>query len=326
MNKICFGCGVKLQSVNKDKLGYIPEKKLESSKYCMRCFRMINYGENKVANTPKEAKEIVNKINKDVRCVIFLVDFLNLNSEVIKIFKSIKKEKILVVNKCELIPKHVNREKIKLYVRDNYDIKDPIILKGGTTTHGARSVYRYLLDNDIRETYILGISNSGKSTLINDLIDISGSKITKTTVNNKANTTLDFIRVKLNDKLTLIDSPGFIIDNSLNHDVSGKNITAYNFNMKECETVGLINNTYFLKFESATPIIFYTNDLEKKVIKKYFRAAPGLVNTIEIEEDNMDIIINGLGFVTIKKATKITTNIDLKYIEIRKSMFGGHHE
>lgn len=326
MNKICYGCGIKLQSTNKDKLGYIPENKKDSANYCMRCFRMINYGENKLVNTPKEAKEIVNKINKDVRCVIFLVDFLNLNNEVIKIFKSIKKERILVVNKCELIPKHINRERVRSFICDNYDIKDPIILKGGTTTHGARSVLRYLLDNRIEEAYILGVSNSGKSTLINDLIDLCGSKITKTTVNNKANTTLDFIRVKLSDKITLIDSPGFILANSLNNDTNGKNITAYNFNMKECETVGLINNTYFLKFESATPITFYTNAQEKQVIKKYFRAASGLVETIEILEDNMDVIIKGLGFVTIKKATKITTNIDLKYIEVRKSMFGGNHE
>ena len=28
MNKICFGCGVKLQSTDKEKLGYVPEKKL----------------------------------------------------------------------------------------------------------------------------------------------------------------------------------------------------------------------------------------------------------------------------------------------------------
>lgn len=325
MNKICFGCGVKLQSVDKNKLGYIPEKRKDSAKYCMRCFRMINYGENKVANTPKEAKEIINKINKDVRFVIFLVDFLNINSEVIKLFKAIKKGKILVINKCELIPKHISRERIKNFVRDNYEISEPIILKGGTTTHGARSVLRYLNDEFIREAYILGISNSGKSTLINDLIDICGTNVTKTTVNNKANTTLDFIRVKLNDKLTLIDSPGVILENSLNHDTNGKNITAYNFNMKDCETIGLISNKYFLKFETGTPITFYTNIQDKKVIKKYFRAAPDLVNALDID-DNRDVIINGLGFITVKKKTKITTNIDLKYIEVRKSMFGGNNE
>ena len=326
MNKICYGCGAKLQTTNKNALGYIPTNKKDDADYCMRCFRMIHYGEVNNTLTPKEAKEIINKINKDVRFVIFLVDFLNLNDEVIKIFKSIKKEKMLVVNKCELIPKHINRESIKTFIRDYYGVSDYIKLKGGTTTHGAASILRFLAEEDIKEAYILGISNSGKSTLINDLIDICDSKIAKTTVNNRANTTQDFIRVKINDNLTLIDSPGFILDNSLNNDTNSKTITAYSFNMKECETIGLIDNEYFFKFDAATPITFYTNSMSKKAIKKYFRAAPNLVNTIKIEDKNVDIVIYGIGFITVKKPVIITTNVDLKYIEIRKSMFGGLHE
>ena len=326
MNKICYGCGVKLQTSDKEASGYIPQNKIDSALYCMRCFRMIHYGEVNNTATPKEAKEIINKINKDVRFVIFLVDFLNINEEVIKIFKSIKKEKILVVNKCELIPRHINRENIKEYIKNQYNISDYIKLKGGSTTHGATSVLNYLKDEGIKEAYILGISNSGKSTLINDLIDICDSRMSKTTVNSRANTTQDFIRVRINDDLTLIDSPGFILDNSLNDDTTSKTITAYSINMKECETVGLLDNEYFFKFDTATPITFYTNLDSKKAIKKYFKAAPNLVNTIKIEESNIDVVIKGIGFITVKKPVTLTTNVDLKYVEIRKSMFGGKNE
>lgn len=326
MNKICFGCGVKLQTSCKDNPGYVPASKINDSTYCMRCFRMIHYGENKVVNTPKEAKEIVNKINKDVRFVIFLVDFLNINDEVIKVFKSIKREKMLVVNKCELIPKHINRENVRLFLKKHYDISDTVKLKGGTTTHGAKSILTFLENEGIKEAYILGMSNSGKSTLINDLISICKSSVAKTTVNNKANTTLDFIRVKINDKLTLIDSPGIILKNSLNHDVSGKNIVAYSMNMKECETASLLDNTYFFKFDKPTPIIFYTNHDSKKAIKKYFKAAPNLVNTLELDRECVDIVIYGIGFITVKKVANITTNIDKKFIEVRPSMFGGYNE
>lgn len=326
MNKICYGCGVKLQSNSKDNPGYVPLNKADDSVYCMRCFRMIHYGEKNNTNTPKEAKEIINKINKDNRFVIFLVDFLNINDEVIKIFKSIKKQKMLVVNKCELIPKHVNREKIRLYLKNRYDISDTIKLKGGTTSHGAKSILSYLNDERIKEAYIIGMSNSGKSTLINDLIKIEGSNVTKTTVTNKANTTVDFIRVKINDNLTLIDSPGVILSNSLNNDCSSKNIVAYSMNMKECETISLLDGSYFLKFDRATPIVFYTNQDSKKTIKKYFKAAPGLVNTIDIKEDYMDVVIHGIGFVTVKKSSSITTNIGNEFIEVRPSLFGGKNE
>ena len=326
MNKICYGCGVKLQSEDKNRLGYIPAKKMDDAKYCMRCFRLINYGENKGSQTPKDVKEIVGKINKDCRFVIFLVDYLNINKETIEIFKSIKKEKVLVINKCELLPSSVKAERIKDYVHNYYRIEDDIIIKGGKAHHGAKTVINYLNDKDIKESYILGLSNSGKSTLINDIRDILKSNVETITVSKKANTTLDFIRVKMNDDLLLIDSPGFIIDHALNYDAFTKNIVAYSLQMKICETASLLDNKYFLKFDADTPIIFYTNADSKKNIKKYFRAAPNLVHTIEITENNMDVVLLGIGFVTIKKKCVITTNIPLENLEVRPSMFGGKYE
>ena len=326
MSKVCFGCGVKLQSVDKDKLGYIPEKKIDSAEYCMRCFRMIHYGENVEVTTPKEAKEIIKKINKDVRFVIFLVDFLNINKEVIDIFKSIKKEKVLVVNKCELLPKHMKKDRLIKYLNEYYGVNSQIVLKGGNKGHGARSIQNLLEHQNIKEAYILGMSNSGKSTLINDLLDMNDSRMNKITVNDKHNTTLDFLRVFVNDNITLIDSPGFIFESSLNHDVTGKLVTAYNFNMKECETISLIDNKYYLKFDADTSMVFYTNSTADKVCKKYFKAAPGLKYTIEIKEENTDIVIKGIGFITVKKPCTISTNIDLSHVEIRKSMFGGFYE
>lgn len=326
MNKICYGCGAKLQTEDKEKIGYVPLNKSADAKYCMRCFRLMHYGEQAVNETPKDVKEIVNKINKDVRFVVFLVDFINLNKEVVEIFKSIRKRKVLIVNKCEMIPDYINKERIVDYIHDYYGISDDIRLKGGKNSHGAKSVLNYLEKSDIHEAYILGISNSGKSTLINDLMEICDSKTSKIVVNSKANTTLDFIRVKLNDELTLIDSPGFILNNALNHDVTGKDIKAYAMQMKECETASLLDNKYFLKFEVSTPFTFFTSSDAKKVVKKYFKAADGLVNKIEVKAANTDIVLIGLGFITIKKPTVITTNVDLKNIEVRPSMFGGYNQ
>ena len=106
----------------------------------------------------------------------------------------------------------------------------------------------------------------------------------------------------------------------------GKNIKAYSMQMKECETVSLLDNKYYLKFTEPTPFTFFTSSDAKRVVKKYFAAADGLVNKIEITEPNTDIVLIGVGFITIKKPTIITTNIALKNIEIRPSMFGGNYE
>ena len=70
-------------------------------------------------------------------------------------------------------------------------------------------------------------------SFINDLAYVLESKINRINTNKHANTTLDFMRVKLNNELTLIDSPGFIMPNSLNNDVTNKDIKMLSFNMKD---------------------------------------------------------------------------------------------
>ena len=325
MNKICFGCGVKLQSTDKEKLGYVPEGKLDTSKYCMRCFRMMHYGEMKSEETPKDKKEIINKINKDNKFVIFLVDFLNINENTMDLYRSIKRDKLLVINKCELLPKHVNRENIRNFVKEYYHVNGEIRLKGGNNSHGATSILNYLEKNNIKETYIVGMTNAGKSTLINDLIKATNTDISKINVNNKKNTTLDFIRVKLNNGLLLIDSPGIVFCDFVSCDVVDDSVGAYSFNMKSGETLALLDRKYYVKVDSPTPITFYTNLNAKNVAKKVYKNLEKLDNSIEVL-GNTDIIIKGIGFISIKNRTKISLNIDPKYLEIRKSIFGGIYE
>lgn len=325
MNKICFGCGAKLQSEDKNKIGYVPFEKKSTSTYCMRCFRMIHYGEHNDVNTPKKEIEIINKINKDDKFVLFLIDFLNMNESVFAFYKKIKKDKLLIVNKCELIPKHINRENIKKYIKNNYNINGDIKIKGGTNSHGSSSILNYLEKNNIKECYILGITNAGKSTLINDFIKETNTDVSKITVNNKKNTTIDFIRVKLKNGLLVIDSPGIVCDDFLSNDVVDKEIIARNFNMKENETLGLLDNKYYIRSENKTSMTFYTNVIAHTQAKKIYKNIPKLDTVIDVE-DNTDLVLKGIGFISIKNKTKISINVDTRYIEIRKSMFGGSNE
>ncbi len=324
MNKICYGCGAILQTDDKDKKGYIPEKKINDAKYCMRCFRMMHYGDEAKFSTPKDAKEIINKINKDKRFVIFLVDFLNINDEVIKLFKSIKQRKLLIINKCELLPPSISPQSIYNYIVEHYDIKDPIRIKGGTTNHGVTVIKRFLEDNYIKEAYVLGLSNSGKSTLINDMMKVMGTNKTKINVSAKANTTLDFIRLELSKDLLLIDSPGFILENSLEEDLSGKNIKEYIIQVRENETISILDGKYFFKFEEKTPINFYTYAKSDNVIHKYHKLVDGLKTRLELPHGEcVDIVIKGVGFIRVKKGCVVSSTVPKKYLEIRESIFGG---
>ena len=108
MNKICYGCGVKLQSSDELKEGYVPEAKIDTADYCMRCFKMMHYGTIIKNREPKTVNSIVGTVNKNAKYVVFLIDFINIFDDVIKIFKSIKVPKVLVVSKSDIIPKNVS--------------------------------------------------------------------------------------------------------------------------------------------------------------------------------------------------------------------------
>lgn len=325
MNKICYGCGAKLQSDDENKIGYVPSN-LKDPKYCMRCFKMMNYGINNFNEIPKDTEEIIRKVNKDNIFVIFLIDLLNISDKVLDIFKSIKKDKLLVVNKCELMSTNITSDKLINILRNYYHINSDIRLKGGNNYHGARGILGYLREHDIHEAYVLGITNSGKSTFINDVSKILESNINKINVSSKSNTTYDFLRVKLNDDLTLIDSPGFVIDNCLFNEVSKDSIKEITFNMKDNEILSLLDNKYFIKVSNKTSLTIYHNLNGNKPFRKYYKDIPKLNNNINITSDNIDIIIYGFGFIRVKNACRIETNIPDDSIELRPSLFGGKYE
>ena len=322
MSRICAGCGSILQSIDKDKAGYIPEAKKDSA-YCMRCFRMMHYGDSNMNFSPKTRSQIITRVNGDNKFVVFLVDFLNINNEVIDIYNSIKGEKLLVINKCELIPDEIYKQKLSEYVRKVYKIDGDIKIKGGTKNHGVKSIYRYFLDRGIRESYVLGLSNSGKSTFINDLMNLNGVRKSKINTSSNANTTLDFIKVKIDDNLTIYDSPGFILENTIDTKAYDEYIKALTFNMKKGETLSVLNGKYYFKFDMDTPINLFINGKGKN--KKYFKEV-NVSNTVTMDDNNMDLVILGLGFLRIKYKGTISTNIDSKYIETRVSMFGESRE
>ena len=89
--------------------------------------------------------------------------------------------------------------------------------------------------------------------------------------------------------------------------------------MKSGEVISLINGKYYFKFSEDTPINIFINGKGKH--KKYYKEIE-LRNNVELDNDNMDIVILGVGFIRIKNKGIVKTNVDTKYIEIRNSMFG----
>jgi len=320
MNKVCFGCGAVLQYDNELNPGYIPENKYDSANYCKRCFRLTHYGEISTNELEKSTKTILDNVNKDNIFKIFIVDFLNINNNKINIFNKIKGNKLLLISKIDLIDKSINIDNAISNLKNIYNIKCDIKLISSIKGWGINLV-KYLNDKNINKCYLLGPTNSGKSTLINNLIEEYNPKLNKLTISNKRNTTLEFIRIKLNDNITLIDSPGFLISD-YNLKSKYKNIIKpITFNMKENEI--LFVDKFYIKFLNPTSVTIYVN--ENLNMKKYYKELE-FDYDLEINNNN-DICINGFGIINIKNKNNISINgLDKGLISIRDSIFGGRND
>lgn len=316
MNKKCIGCGSVLQTTNENINGYIPESKYDNADYCKRCFKLIHYGSS-YNNKEYDNEYILNYVNKKIGYKVFLVDLLNINDIAISLYKKIKGNKLLVITKTDLLDKKLNKNRIILKLKEIYDIKEDIIFISSIKEYNINYLINYLKSKKENNIYFLGTTNSGKSSLINKIIELYDIKRDKLTVSNKKNTTLEFIEINNKELFNIIDSPGFIIkDYGL--DIKYKNkIKPITFNMKKNEI--LLIDKFYIKFLNNTSITIYSYN--NVYSKKYYKELS--FEKEIILDNNIDLCILGFGFLNIKNKCNIKIlNIDTNLISIRKSIFG----
>lgn len=309
MIKKCIGCGLALQNTNKEKSGYTPNLDKD---YCMRCFRLKNYGEKDLTETIN-MDDIFNKVNKSKGVAFFFVDYLNINKYTIDLFKKIKLKKVLVVSKIDILRRDMKFTKIMKWLEDVYEVSDDIIFLSTFKGYGVNSILEYLSRKNINTAYIMGITNAGKSTFMNRVLALYNIN-KEILVSDKPNTTLDFIPIHI-DKYKIYDTPGLIIPN-MNLKLLKKEIKPITFNLKKITTLVFLD--YKITFLNPTSITCYFNIND---IKRNYGIILG--EKINVGE-NKDIVICGVGFINVKNAGDIIVN--KKNIEIRNSISGEEYE
>ena len=131
MIKKCIGCGAVLQNTNDNQIGYVPNLNTKT-KYCRRCFRIIHYNELEVIKVLKDEEFVLNEISNNAELVFFIIDFLNINQEVIAKFKRLACKKILIINKVDLIPSSIRLDKIKDWLKEEYKVDESVIFLSAT--------------------------------------------------------------------------------------------------------------------------------------------------------------------------------------------------
>ncbi len=331
MNKQCTGCGSVLQTTNELEKGYIRKDKYNNSSYCERCFKIIHYNERIVTNLENINEYIITEVNKKAKYVYFLIDFLSINSETINTFKEIKVPKALVISKLDIIPKSIKESKIISFLKKNYSIDEEVLFQSSKKNINTKKITSYLEQNSINEAYILGYTNAGKSTLINKLSSLNNIIDKQITTSSIPNTTIDFIKIKISDKLAIIDSPGFTLNNTIYKENEFDLIKKVNprlilkpttYQLKDIASL-IIEDRIRISSSISNSFTFYiSNDIS---IERVFNKNTDLLNenkiTLEIPA-NSDLIIKSLGFVNIKKPCTLTINsVNKNLFEVRESIF-----
>ena len=330
--KKCLGCGSILQTDDVDKEGFVKSNVYAKSDYCERCFKIMHYGEYSVLDKKIDTDGIIRNINSDkYACVAFLIDCLNINENLIKYINKFRVNKYILITKKDVLPKSLKEKKIIEYIKNNIYNTDNIMCISSVKNYNIDTFLKRIDKDNVRRLYIVGFTNSGKSTFINHLLTSNLMKPTITT-SSIPNTTASFITIKLNNKLTIVDTPGFIdneaIYNFIDYNKVVKLYPKKEIRIKTFQTRSnyaiLVND--ILRLENVgsklNSFSFYMNDkLRYEKVKsknEKLKILPSI--TYDITEPT-DILINGLGFIRITKVGSVKIHIlDLKLVSKRKSM------
>ncbi|SET90068.1 ribosome biogenesis GTPase YqeH [Paenibacillus sp. NFR01] len=215
----CSGCGIKLQTENKERPGYIPEVAYEREPViCQRCFRIKNYNEaSSVSVDQDEFLKLLSGVGERKALVIHIVDLFDFEGSLISGLQRFvgSNPVILAVNKCDLLPKVTNWNKLRNWMQQRCKElglrTEQIVLCSAKRNQG----FDRLLDavNELRgqrDIYVVGATNVGKSTLINRLISDYSDLDQELTTSRYPGTTLDLVKIPLDDGHSIVDTPGIV--------------------------------------------------------------------------------------------------------------------
>ena len=320
--KRCKGCGVILQDQNLLQEGYTTN--LEND-ICQRCFRMKNYGEYQVVTKSNdEYLNILKGVGETKDLVLYIADLLNLEENIETIRELIPNKMILVLNKKDVLPKSVKEEKLIKYLENKeINFEEVIVISVNKNLNIDYLLKRIKYYQTSKNVYVVGHTNAGKSSLINKLISNYSSNNQELTMSPLPSTTLNLVKIDINDHLTLIDTPGLVDNGSILNRVDAsmvkkisprKEIKPRTYQLRKNQSIiieDLIRIDY-VEGEKNSFTLFVSNDLKVKRLLNLF-------NNDELKDKNKftyemkydeDLVINGLGFVKIVNKGIVNVYID----------------
>ncbi|WP_395318284.1 ribosome biogenesis GTPase YqeH [Fructilactobacillus frigidiflavus] len=361
----CIGCGALIQDTDKEKVGYTPKSAIENGLetgelYCQRCFRLRHYNEiQPVDVSDDEFLRLLSKIGDTNSLVVYVVDIFDVNGSIIPgIQRFVGNNPIMLVgNKVDLLPSSFKETKIKDWLRQMVNkagIKPiDIELVSAKTNRSVddllEAIKKHQKDRDV---YVVGVTNVGKSTLINQIIHQASGQEQVITTSKFPGTTLDMIKIPLDDGHDLIDTPGVIHASQMAHYLSAKDLKyvspqkrikpkVYQLNEGQTLFLGALGRFDYVKGPKAGFTVYVDNNLmihrtKTENADEFFDKHAGELlnppigkeNVIPLQRhefkvnDTADLVIEGLGWITVPKGSVVAGWAPKGVsVLIRKAMF-----
>jgi ribosome biogenesis GTPase YqeH len=344
----CIGCGAPLQSENKNAPGYVPEHNLfREDVICRRCFRLKNY--NEVQDVGMDSEDLLNGLSDRSGIIVNVVDIFDFEGSFINALKRIvgNKKIILVANKLDLLPKQINHRRVKEWLKRSakkYGLEaEEVVLISAEKGWGIEDLLTAINQNrDHEDVYIVGTTNVGKSTLINKLIELSVGEKDVVTTSRFPGTTLDMIDIPLDETSFMYDTPGIIQEHQMTHLVTEKELKTiipkkeikqrvYQLNESQTLFFGGLARIDYVSGGKRPLICFFSNDLNIHRTKTEkanelwknqlgdLLTPPNNVSNFNLKDikavrletgkEKRDIMISGLGFITIDSGAKVIVRV-----------------
>ncbi|QEA30725.1 ribosome biogenesis GTPase YqeH [Secundilactobacillus malefermentans] len=347
----CIGCGAKIQTTDRDAPGYTPESALKKGMennelYCQRCFRLRHYNEIvPVGLTDDDFLKLLSQIRDADALIVYVMDIFDFNGSVIPgLHRFVGNNPVLLVgNKEDILPKSLRRSKLKDWLRQRANEAGihpiDVALVSAKTNQSVDSLLvqidKYRKNRDV---YIVGVTNVGKSTLINQIIRQNTGKADLITTSRFPGTTLDRIEIPLDDDHFLVDTPGIIHAEQMAHYLNGNDLKIvtpqksikpkvyqlnegqtlffggvarfdYENGPKNGFTVYAENNLYIHRTKLENADSLYEAQLGKLLsppsTEEDIEAFPKLVRHEFKTAKKSDLVIEGLGWVTVPEGVVV---------------------
>lgn len=223
-NVHCTGCGSPFQSENPDLPGFVPEAALQNpDAVCRRCYRIRHYGEFTSVSVPNETyQRQLATIFDAPGLVLYVVDIFDLTGSIVPNLARfvLTSEVVVVVNKVDLLPQDVHYDALRDWVKNQVErtkvaVADVLFVSArkGTGIQSIEDIALRTIDESERPIYVVGMANTGKSTLLNEVLSRLGNSTVPYTVSRRPGTTLSLSSVRVGvarGQVHFVDTPGLI--------------------------------------------------------------------------------------------------------------------